>query len=71
MWIITIVISLLKLEIWILHLCQDRHGGAEVGSKLAEPQIGPAILSDKEEDNAFKGSVSSTDNHSISLEVKL
>ncbi|CAI9267519.1 unnamed protein product [Lactuca saligna] len=47
----------------------NRHAGAEVGSKLAEPQIGPAILSDKEEDNAFKGSVSSTDKHSISLEV--
>lgn len=44
---------------------QDGHGGA----KLAEPNIGPTTLLDKEEGKAFEGSLSSTDKHSISLEV--
>ncbi|KVH97982.1 Protein kinase A anchor protein, nuclear localization signal domain-containing protein, partial [Cynara cardunculus var. scolymus] len=48
---------------------QDGRGGAEVGAKLAEPNIGPTTFLDKEESKAFEGSVSSTDKHLVSLEV--
>ncbi|GJV28336.1 activating signal cointegrator 1 complex subunit 1, partial [Tanacetum coccineum] len=39
------------------------------GMEVNEPNIGPTTLSNKEEDTALEGSLSSTDKHSISLQV--